>query len=94
MTGVKISDDFGIIVKRTSIEARNLTRNQLFKIMEVERPFDEDENLLSFGPHFGEEAAKEFINRLETSGLVYYEDFFDFSDTIPQWCQLYAISNK
>lgn len=90
MQGVQISNDFGIVIRKASLELRNLSRNRLLEMMEVEEPLDEDDHLLSFGPHFGEEAAKEFIRRLESGGLVYLEDFFDFTEALPQWCGVYA----
>lgn len=94
MKGVKISSDFGIVVKKVALNVKSLTRSQLFEIMDAESPFDEDEDLLSFGPHFGEEAAKEFIKRLEKAGLVYYDDFFELSEIVPQWCQLYIVNHR
>jgi hypothetical protein len=40
----------------------------VFEIMQVDKPLDEDDELLSFGPHFGEEAARKFINCLQKAG--------------------------
>ncbi len=51
---------------------------------------EEDADLVSFGPHFGGEAAREFIERLEALGLVYGQDFIDLADTLPEWCHLYV----
>lgn len=62
--------------------------------METEHPLDENESLVSFGPHFGGEAASEFIKRLEELGLVYFNDFFDIPGLdLPEWCQLYVTMN-
>ena len=92
MNGVKVSSDFGLIVRKSSLREKNLNIKELFIIMEVDEPFDESENLISFGPHFGEEALKVFLERLESFGLTYFEDFVDFSDAIPNWCHLYVTS--
>jgi len=92
--GVRVSNDFGIVVKKAAIRTKQVSRSRLLEIMETESPYDEDEFLLSFGPHFGEEARNEFIRRLEEEGLAYYEDFFDFSETVPHWCSIYAHAKK
>ena len=56
--------------------------------MEVEQPLDSNEDLISFGPAFGEEAMNEFISRLQALGLQYVDDFFSISYDIPAWCGL------
>jgi hypothetical protein len=91
---VQVSTDFGIILRKTSLKIRQVSRTKVFEIMEVDKPHDEDDKLLSFGPHFGEEAARELINRLQKAGLVYFEDFFDFTEAAPQWCKLTASAEE
>ncbi len=90
MTGVRISEHFGIVVRKAALDEHHVSMPSLFQAMETERPFDEDANLVSFGPHFGGEAAREFIERLEALGLVYGQDFIDLADTLPEWCHLYV----
>lgn len=53
--------------------------------MEAEKPYDEDDELIAFGPHFGGEAASEFERRLKTLGLDEYRDFFIYEDACPHW---------
>lgn len=89
MPGVRVSEHFGLVVRKSALVKRNVSLNLLLQTLEAERPFDEDESLLSFGPHFGGEAAQKFIRRLETIGLKYGEDFIDFADVLPEWCQVY-----
>ncbi len=89
MPGVRISEHFGLVIQKSALARHNISLNLLLQKMEAEHPFDEDEALLSFGPHFGGEAAQEFTRRLETLGLKYGEDFIDFADTLPEWCQVY-----
>jgi hypothetical protein len=62
--------------------------------MEAQRPMDEDQELLSFGPHFGEEASDEFIRRLKHAGLEYVDDFFVLSTEAPEWCGLECFLNR
>lgn len=85
---VQVSTDFGIILRKSSLKSRQVARTKVFEIMQVDKPLDEDDELLSFGPHFGEEAAKEFIGRLERAGLIYCKDFFDITEAVPLWCKL------
>lgn len=54
--------------------------------MEAAAPLDVSEDLISFGPHFGSEAATEFVRRLEALGLVNIDDFFLFTGDFPEWC--------
>lgn len=90
MRFVKLSSDFGIIVRKEAIQEKGISIKKLFQIMDVSTPFDETETLASFGPHFGQEAASEFIQRLEQAGLIYGEDFWDFDDIFPNWCSVYV----
>ena len=54
--------------------------------METEAPLDVNEDLISFGPHFGLEAATESVRRLESLGLIDIDDFFVFDGDFPEWC--------
>jgi hypothetical protein len=45
---------------------------------------------VSFGPHFGGEAADEFTRRLRALGLEYVDDFFVFAAELPKWCRFPA----
>lgn len=90
MRVVKLSSDFGIIVKKEAIRQKGVSLEQLFQIMETSFPFDENETLISFGPHFGKEATNEFIQRLEHVGLIYGKEFLDFHDILPNWCCVYV----
>ncbi len=51
-------------------------------------PVGESDSILSFGPHFGEEAALSLVRSLELFGLVYADDFFMLETEIPEWCEL------
>jgi hypothetical protein len=90
MKFVQLSSEYGIVVRRSALDAGGVSREALLRAMEASRPLDEDETLVSFGPHFGEEAAAEFTRRLESLGLVYVDDFFVFSGDFPVWCRFGA----
>jgi len=89
MSGVRVSQHFGIIIRKNAIKGLKIPFETILELMEASEPLDEDESLLSFGPHFGGEAANEFIRRLEGIGLKYGNDFVDFEDVLPEWCQIF-----
>ena len=89
MRGVRVSQHFGIIIRKNALKGRGISSKSILELMEAPEPLDEDDSLLSFGPHFGGEAANVFIQRLEGIGLIYGSDFVDFEDTLPEWCQIY-----
>lgn len=85
---VRVSAHFGILVRKSGLARRGIDYARLLAIMETHSALDEDETLLSFGPHFGEEAADEFIRRLKAEGLEYVDEFFVFRTEIPDWCRI------
>jgi len=58
--------------------------------LEVKEPFDMNDELLSFGPSFGQEALDVLTDRLIALGLVYVDDFFEFVGIFPTWCRFHA----
>jgi hypothetical protein len=53
-----------------------------------DRYFDESNELISLGPFFGGDAADCCHRSLEKLGLSYIDDFFVFTEYIPDWCQV------
>jgi hypothetical protein len=94
MLGVKVPEQFGIVVRKAALKKHNVSDKKVLDAMETSKPFDENHDLLSFGPHFGQEASNEFIRRLESLGLNYGDDFIDFEDLLPAWCQVYVIASE
>lgn len=86
MKPVRVAD-CGIFIRKDSLRANNIPRSKLLSIMETDEPFDESEELISFGPHFGSEATNVFTERLEKLGLKFLIDFSDYLDNQPDWCQ-------
>lgn len=87
MTSIRVSAEFGIVVRRASLDQRNIEIDLVYQCMDTSSPLGLNDELISFGPSFGVEAQREFIRRLETIGLVYYEDFFDVKVDRPAWCE-------
>ncbi|HZS46572.1 MAG TPA: hypothetical protein VFC63_15965 [Blastocatellia bacterium] len=88
MNGVRLSKYFGIIIRKDALLRQGVDDDTICQIMDRDKPYDEDASLISFGPHFGEEGAEEFVSRLRKLGLIYLEDFFVLWDDVPEWAEI------
>lgn len=86
MNFVRIHPNFGIVVRKRALSEKAVALDEILKVFQGE-PLDQDEELLSFGPHFGSEAASGIARTLELLGLTYVDDFFIFAADAPDWCQ-------
>lgn len=87
LNSVNISSHWGIIILRDALQRENISIDRLSALMEAEEPLGVNDSMISFGPHFGSEASDTFMKRLEEAGLIYFDDFFEFSGSFPDWCQ-------
>ena len=85
---VRLSSHFGIVIRKESLARAAIPSDRLLQAMEAAAPIDEDSTLVSFGPHFGQEAADEFGRRLALLGLKYPDDFFVIDFLVPEWLSL------
>lgn len=69
MTKFKTTNHFGFVIRKEALNSRSIAQEQIDKVMEI-GSLDTDDNLISYGPCFGEEAADEFLRRLENLGIV------------------------
>jgi hypothetical protein len=86
MSSIEITPEYGLIIRKLSLTERSVSLNQLLETMQTSTALSEDEYLISFGPSFGQEALNTFRKRLEALGLVYWNDFCEFSGDYPFWC--------
>ena len=89
---ISVSSEFGIVVRRAALRERDVSWEDLLKVFEVPVPLDSNEHLISFGPHFGQEAVDVLLRRLSGLGLKYFDDFFEFCGDYPRWCAFKARS--
>ncbi|NVJ46739.1 MAG: hypothetical protein HWE07_06415 [Cytophagia bacterium] len=87
---IDVTNEYGIILRKNRITELGITREKLLEIMEVSAPLDESKCLISFGPHFGGEASDEFVKRLQSLGLVFFDDFFVMSGDFPTWAKFHV----
>ncbi len=83
---IRVSPHFGIVIRKRALARLNIDESKLLSLMEAKAAYDADPELISFGPHFGEEAAEEFVRRLKGAGLEYPKDFFQAPSDVPEWC--------
>lgn len=87
---VRISPHFGIVVKKARFAELGLDADQVLTAAEADAAFDEDETLLSLGPHFGDASASALAHKLAALGLEEHDDYFVFRGDVPEWCDLGA----
>jgi hypothetical protein len=88
---IKATGEFGLIIRRRSLQERNVSLKAVLEAMEAAEPLDISDELISFGPSFGQEALDTFVKRLVAMGLVYFDDFFEFVGMFPTWCEFRAV---
>lgn len=86
MATVNLTAEFGLVVRRAALDQRGLSYRKVLDAMETEAPLDVNDEVISFGPHFGSEAVTVFVRRLEAIGLINIDDFFVFVGDFPEWC--------
>ena len=87
---MKISKDFGIIIRRDSLRSKSIDITPVMTEFNLNGYFDETIDLISLGPFFGGDAADECLKSLEKLGLGYIDDFFIFTQYMPDWCEVEA----
>ncbi|MCA1326291.1 hypothetical protein [Herbaspirillum sp. alder98] len=87
---MKISKDFGIIIRRQALRSKSIDISSVMKELHFDEYFDETDDLISLGPFFGGDAADDCLKLLEKLGLCYIDDFFIFTQYIPNWCEIRA----
>jgi hypothetical protein len=83
---IKVTFAYGIVVRQAALATRGITKARVLEGSVRGRPPDgRGRRVVVVGPSFGGEACKEFIQRLESLGLVYFDDFFDLMLSHPNW---------
>lgn len=83
---MKESRDFGIVIRRAALKAKNVDMSTVMAEFNFGAYFDESNNPISLGPFFGVDAADACMRSLERIGLAYADDFFIFEGFLPDWC--------
>ena len=84
---VAVTAEYGIVIRRHALTKKGVSYHAVLAAVDANEPFGADEELLTFGPSFGPEAIEALTQRLTALGLVYFDDFFEFTIDAPLWCK-------
>jgi hypothetical protein len=80
-----------ILIRRAAFERANLVRSAIDeKYNLTDEEFEVEEDLVVIGPLPSDDMISQLIADLESSGLTYFDDFFDLSGNWPDWLSVYA----
>ena len=88
---VLATSEYGLVLRRKALEQKGVDYADVLKALESQKPLDQNGELITFGPSFGEEAMSEFASRLQNLGLTFIDDFFCLSFDLPEWCGIRLI---
>jgi hypothetical protein len=88
----RISQQFGVIIRKARLAHLGLDLDTVLERVGADVAFDEDEQLLSLGPHFDDAAATALAATLTGLGLAETDDFFVFRADVPDWCELVGVA--
>lgn len=80
-----------ILIRKEAYERSGIARGELdsrFNLTDAE--FSVEGRLVILGPLPTDEMAGEIVEYLETSGLIYFEEFFELSGNWPDWLRVSA----
>jgi hypothetical protein len=81
-----------LLIRRDAFERVGLTRARLDERLNLTADeFRVEGPLVAVGPLVGETAIDDLITELESTGLVYFDDFFELSGNWPDWIRLFAL---
>jgi hypothetical protein len=89
------STDATLLVRRQSFERVGLSRASVDqKLNLTDEEFRVEGDLIAIGPLPPYGWIGEFVEELESLGLVYFDDFFELSGNWPDWLKLFVMSEK
>jgi hypothetical protein len=86
-----------LFIRRAAYEKSGLTRTALDERLGLTPDeFRVEGDLIVLGPIFGTDgdALGDLITELESTGLVYFDDFFELTGNWPDWLRLLATGGK
>lgn len=82
-----------LLVKKAAYERAGITRAQIDQALTLtDEEFRVEHGLVAIGPIFDDAGFAALVEAFETSGLVYFEDFFEMSGNWPEWLSVLALS--
>ena len=89
------SSDATLLIRRSSFERAGLTREKVDARLNLTADeFRVETDLIAIGPLPPYGWMGEFVEELESLGLVYFDDFFELSGNWPDWFRLFVMSGR
>ena len=80
-----------ILVRKSAFARVGLTRQAIdARLNLTPDEFRIEGDLIAIGPIHNDEELTTFVEELEATGLVYFEDFFDLSGNWPDWLKVFV----
>ena len=80
-----------VLIRLSAFERSGLTRRAIDERYNLtDEEFRVEDGLIVLGPLPTDDMLPELVEDFETSGLIYFEDFFELSGNWPDWLSLYA----
>ncbi len=87
-------DQPSVCIRREAFDRSGLTRAAMDERFALTADdFRVEGDLIVVGPLYGEHVTT-LVDELEEAGLVYYEDFFEWSGNWPEWVQVWLMGVK
>ena len=84
-----------VLIRQSAFERNGLTRtviDERFNLTDEE--FRVEDGLIALGPLPSEDMLPDLIDALESSGLVYFDDFFELSGNWPAWLRHLVMAER
>ena len=80
-----------LFIRRAAYESSGLDRASIdARLGLTPEEFRVEGDLIAIGPIPGEDTLTDVIGELESSGLTYFDDFFELSGNWPDWLKLFC----
>ena len=80
-----------LFIRRSAYESSGLDRATIdTRLGLTPEEFRVEGTLIAIGPIAGDDTLTDLIGELESSGLTYFEDFFELSGNWPEWLRLFC----
>lgn len=82
-----------VIVRRESFERAGLTRESIDRALVLTPDeFRVERDIIAIGPIYADDGLVALVQLFESSGLAWFDDFFELSGNWPEWLSLFGMS--
>jgi hypothetical protein len=88
MKYIAATPEYGLVVRKSSLMERGISQSSFSEAMHDIDILEENDELMSYGPLFGQEAFDEIKTRLANIGLSHVDDYLELNFLLPDWLRL------